>query len=103
MSKILNKNETFGENIAEIFFVQRKLLPVTNADFYLDSKPENDTIIKEVEEKIAKNSKLIFYLNQFTGMQRFCILSEIVMKIIATAHRDRHPSFAKCYEIITRY
>lgn len=100
---MLNNNKTLSKDAAKIFFVWEKLLPAIDADFYFSSRLENknnNVYIKKIKNnnKIAKNSKLIFYIDCFIGIQHFCILFDIVIEVIAVAYRDEHPDFAKYYK-----
>lgn len=66
---MLDENEIFSENAAKTFFVQKKLLLATNVNLYLDLRLENDAVIKKIENHNDKKiSKLIFYINCFTGI-----------------------------------
>lgn len=60
---MLDENKIFNENAAEIFFIQKKLLLAINADFCLGLKFENNAIVEEVENEVAKNGKLNFHMN----------------------------------------
>lgn len=99
---MLDENEALNKNSAEIFFDWGKLLPTTDANFYLDLRLENDVIIEEVEDKIAKNEELIFHIDQFTSIKRLCISPNIAIKVIEIVHSDKHLGFTKCYQIVVR-
>lgn len=94
---MLNNNEIFGKNAAKTLFIQKKLLLAIDIDFYFGPKPENGLIVKEIENKnkVAKNGKLIFYMDQFKGIQKLYIFFKVATKVIAIAHRDRYLNFAK--------
>ena len=98
------------------------MLLTINANFYLGSRPKissnirlilnlfglldpnkNDTGIEKLENnETAKNSKLIFHMNYFTSVQRFCIFSNLAIKIIIIVYRNRYSDFAKYYKIVAR-
>lgn len=49
----------------------------------------------------SDKSKLLYHVNRTTGVQRLYILPSVVFDILVIAHRNEHPSFLHCYEIIT--
>ena len=64
---------------------------------------QNNVNIEKIEDnEIIKNSKLIFHVNHFTGMQRLCIFFNLVIEIISITHKDKHLDFIKYYETIVK-
>lgn len=98
----MDENKTLGKDAAEISFIWEKLLLAIDVDLYLGPKSKNDAIIEKIEEKMAKNGKLIFHIGQFTDMQRLCIPPKVATKVIAIAYGDKHLDFTKCYKIIAK-
>ena len=64
---------------------------------------QNSTNIEKVENnKATKNSKLIFCIDYYIGIQRFCISPNVATEVITVAHKNGHTDFAKYYKIVTR-
>lgn len=80
------------------------MLPATDANLYLGLKPENSSVVEKIEDKneVTKNSKLIFYINCFTSVQKLCISFDVVTEIIAMVYKNGHLGFAKCYKILAK-
>lgn len=91
-----------------MFFVRGKNLPSTKADPYFGPRPKEDTEVNTEDAKTElatenkKNKKLIFHINQVTGIQWLCIPSKATVNIIAVAHGNSHLGFNKYYETIIR-
>ena len=71
--------------------------------FGLVNSDQNNTSIEKLEDnKIIKNSRLIFYIDCFTNIQYLCISFDMTAEVITVIYRDKHMSFAKFYKIIAR-
>lgn len=48
-------------------------------------------------------SKLLYQINRITGNLRLCIPPTVAPNILQIAHGESHPSFSRCYKIVTRF
>ena len=115
-------NRDLDTNAATLLFVLG-IPPPTEADPHLALRPENATLqpsdvpspkeppakdMAPPEEPSAKEllipdkTKLLYHVNRLTGIHRLCIPPSVAPDIIAIAHGEGHPGFARCYEIVTR-
>ena len=64
---------------------------------------QNSTDIEKIKDnKTVENGKLSFYMDCFTGVQHFCIPSNVATEVIAVAHEDKHLGFIKYYKIVAK-
>lgn len=103
-----------GANAATLPFVLDVPL-ATDADPYLASRPEGSEPIDvtkdfaaleshlELEVPAADKTKLFYHINKLTSVHRLCILPSVALVVLAIAHGEGYPGFARCYEIISHF
>ena len=82
-------------------------------DLYLALQPEGSEPIDvtkdftalekhpEFEAPAADKTKLLYHVNKLTGVHRLCISPSVAPDVLAIAHGEGHPGFARCYKIIS--
>ena len=107
----IRANHDLGINAAALPFILG-FPPATDADLYLALRPESGEPTNLIEDFVAlKNpivdspapdkSKLLYHVNKLTDVNYFCVPSSVAPNILAIAHGEGHPGFARCYEIIS--
>lgn len=106
-------NNNLGIDAAALLF-GLGYIPPTNADPYMNPRPERDespvtnTFSIQPHPTIDKlpisdKSKLLYHVNRVTGVHRLWIPPSVVPDIFAIAHGEGHPDFSRYYEIIARF
>ena len=107
----IDNNDHLLENKAILPFEREDEL-ATSVDPCFFFKPELDPLepvsglVLDTSPLTEVNSidytSLLFHVNQVTGVCRLCIAPKVAKDVIGIAHGQRHPSFAKSYEIVSR-
>ena len=108
----IQRNIDLGMDAAALSFVLDSASP-TDADLYMNPHPESDespvtdafSIQREsaIDELPAPDkSKLLYHVSKLISVHRLCIPPLVAPDIFAIAHREGHPGFSRCYEIIAR-
>ena len=92
------RNNRLGINAANLSFTIESM--PFEIDSYMESRSENEPALITADE--STNKKLIYHVNDLTGLRRLCIPSSCVKDILDIAHDEDHPGFARCFEIIFR-
>ncbi len=102
ISSQLSSNDALGDNKATLPFVRE--LPPTDADLYFLPRPTTavDNHVNENAAPPALKHKLIYHIDHVSGVHRLCIPTSVASEVIAIAHGEGHPGFARCYEIVSR-
>lgn len=107
VSKQIDENEARGEDANILLFVWGRTLPPTEADPYFEPRPlQPEELAVAITTKgpnaSTPNDKLLYHVDRITGMQRLCIPLKVAPEVIAIAHGEGHPRFAKCHKIILK-
>lgn len=90
-------------------------LPTTDADPYLAPRPEGGESTDLIEDfatlekhriidtLTSSKTKLFYHVNKLIGVHRLYIPPSVAPNILAIAHGEGHPGFARCYEIISHF
>lgn len=108
----IRSNHDLGVNAAALPFILG-FPPATDADPYLAPRPESGeptnlaedfAALKDpiVDSPAPDKSKLLYHVNKLTGVHRLCVPPSVAPDILAIAHGEGHPGFARCYKIISR-
>ena len=103
ISSQLSSNNALGDDKATLPFVQE--LPSTDIDlhfFLRQTMAVNNHGNKNIAH-LALRHKFIYHVNHVSGVHRLCISTSIALEIITIAHDKGHPSFARYYEIVSRF
>lgn len=102
ISNQLSTNDALGDNKATLPFVRE--LPPTDADPYFLLRPTAavDDPLNENTTPPALRHKLIYHIDLVSGVYRLCVPTSVASEVIAIAHGEGHPGFARYYEIVSR-
>lgn len=108
----IQSNWNLGANGAALPFVL-DVPPATDADPYLAPRPEGSEPIDmtkdfavlesrlELKAPAADKTKLLYHINKLIGIHRLCIFPSVAQVVLAIAHEEGYPGFARYYEIIS--
>lgn len=108
----IRSNHNLGVNAVALPFILG-FPPAKDADPYLAPRPESGeptnlaedfAALKDpiVDSPAPDKSKLLYHVNKLTGVHRLCVPPSVAPDILAIAHGEGHPGFARCYKIISR-
>ena len=113
--KQLLANDNLGPDKAILPFMFGSAEPPSSADPYFLPQPEsqdhttNLTAPEHASDlpasepaRQAGGAQLIYHLNRVTGVRRLCIPPAVAPDLLAIAHGEGHPGFARCHKIISR-
>ena len=112
-------NEDLGDNKAVLPFITGGSYRSDN-DSYMVPRPKSSTsasfeatshapakrditvVVEDPTLSSLDKTKLLYQVNKTTGNLYLCIPPTMALDILQIAHREGHPGFSRCYEIVTR-
>lgn len=107
----IRANDDLGADTVTLPFVVDSM-PLTDSDPYLALRPDGDKNLPpnsmdvgEIPKRFLASDKfrLLYHINKLDNVHRVCIPPSVAPDILAVAHREGHPGFSRCYEIITHF